>query len=410
MNRLFVLVLLILILILVPSVAFAKSFEIIELPTAKPVMNLSLDQAVEIAVERNLGIKAELAKAKIASAEVVTAKALPNPILLSDNGVAEDSYRLGIQQVVPLGGKIRNRVKAAEERRQVVTAEFRSELLQLRRAVRLAYAQLYLQREKRRILELLVQHYDEFQHENPSFENQVQIEFVETTTRNDLANILYEEKIALHNLNSLLYQPFDTDLILEKPRTTIRGNTPLNQLLEASLLKSPDLIRNQAQIKVTHHELQLAKANRIPNFIFAVGPDLVTPPEKSQFSVFAIGYVDLPILNRQQGPIQEAHARQLQLNAARQAIQNHVALAITNAYTTYQHTLDRLNIHERHLVPEAQNLQAQSKKVHTIGKLTVDTLVEADTHRANIELSYLKILIQNQEAISDLESATGEEL
>lgn len=217
----------VLMLLFLSSAALAQTFDGVNLHAEQITERLSVDQAIDIAREQNPAIQAELARSRIADAEIVTAKALPNPMILSDNGVAEDSYRLGIQQNILLGGKIKNRVRVAQAKKELLSVELRSALLQLRRSVRAAYAELYTIRERKRILELLLKHYEEFEHTTPEIENKIQIQFVETTTRSDLKNVLYEEKMAIHNLNGLLYKPLETKIIVEKPRSTIRGNRPL---------------------------------------------------------------------------------------------------------------------------------------------------------------------------------------
>ncbi len=382
----------------------------VQLPTRPNSVNLSIEIAFQKALASNPGWKAELAKTKIADAEILSAAALPNPVLISDNGVAEDSYRLGVQQTILLGGKIKNRVRIAHARKESLTAELRLAFLQLRSDVRNVYAQLYALKERQRILSELLRDYEEFKHITANLEDQVQINFIEASTRNELRNAKYEAELANHNLNALIGNPLETSLILEKPRSSINGNLPLQALIAHAQSDSPGLMQNRAQVQGMQGELALAKANRLPNFSFVLGPDLVTPPEFPQWNVFAIGLMDIPIINRQQGPIKEALARQSQLGLSRQALQHKSVLNVTNAYTTYQHTLDRLHEFERVLIPEALELQAKAKLAHREQKLTVDTLVEADTHRADTELSYLKNLVQNQEAISNLEVFVGKEL
>jgi outer membrane protein, heavy metal efflux system len=388
----------------------SQDIEQLDLHAEKSGVTISIDRALEVAQDRNPRFRAEVARSPIADAEILTAKALPNPTMLSDNGIAEDSYRLGIQQTFLLGGKIKNRVRMAQARKEALSAELRSLLMQLRRDVRAAYAQLYVAQERKRILHLLVEHYDAYQHATNDFEDQVQIEFIETSTRTELKSVIHEEEVAMRNLNALMSQPLDTALIAEKPRTTLKGNLSQTQIAAAAAVNSPSLAQNRAEQKGAESELALARSNRIPNFTLAGGPDLVTPPEVTQFNVFVIGYLDLPVFNRQRGPIQEAQARQSQLKYARNFIQNRMDLTIANAYSTYTYTLARLTEHERQLIPQAQDLQIQARAAHRMNKLTTDTLVEADTHRANMELTYLKLLGQNQEAISDLESASGLEL
>lgn len=370
----------------------------------------SIEQAMKTALEKNLLLKAEIAKEGIADGEITTASAIPNPVLVSDNGIAEDSYRLGIQQTIMLGGKIKNRVRLAQSKKEMLSAELRAAILQLRADVRKIYVQLYSLQERHRILLQLLQDYEDFKHVSADFEDKVQIEFIATSTRNELSTVKYEEELARNNLNSLLARPLSSALLVEKPRSSIAGNLPLSALVSASLNKAPDLMQNLAQSNAAKNELALARSNRVPNFSFVVGPDLVTPPEVPQWNVFAIGFLDLPVFNRQQGPIKESLARQNQLGLLRNALRQRAELEVTNAYASYQHSLKNLNEYEVRLIPAAQELQSQAKQAHRSKTLTVDTLVEADTHRAGVEINYLKYLVLNQEAISKLEQASGLEL
>lgn len=370
----------------------------------------SLDQALRLAVDSHPQLRAELARSRIADAEIISAKALPNPALLSDNGVAEDSYRLGIQQTFLLGGKIKNRVAIAAARKEALSAELTAAMFQLRREARIAYVQLYVAQQRVRVLQDLVDHYDRLRHAATNLEDQLQIEFIETVTVNDLKSAEHQARLAMNTFNAIVSQPIDVEVVVEKPRTTIAGNVSRNQIVSAAKINGPLLAQNRAITKAADRELDLARANKIPNFTIAFGPDMVTPPEVTQFSVFAIGYVDLPVLNRQQGPIQEARARQNQAVLAKTAIERRVELSIANAYENYKYTLDRIADFEAQIIPRAQDMQATALIAKSKNNLTVDTLVEADTHRATTELAYLSVLRENQEAIAELEIASGLEL
>ncbi|HEY8379486.1 MAG TPA: TolC family protein, partial [Nannocystis sp.] len=85
-------------------------------------------------------IRSLQAERPVLAAKVLAARtSIPNPILLSDNGTAESTYRLGLTQTLELGGKRRRRVDVAEAQIGVHEAELRILAASLRAEARRTY-------------------------------------------------------------------------------------------------------------------------------------------------------------------------------------------------------------------------------------------------------------------------------
>ncbi|MCE3234968.1 MAG: hypothetical protein K0Q50_1148 [Vampirovibrio sp.] len=403
---------------------------------AQEVKNLTLEQAQELAIQNNPQLKAAQARLDVSKAAVVTAGARLNPSILSDNGIAEDTYRLGLEQTIELGGKRRKRMSVAQAQQGVVTAEVKTVLLTLRSNVRRSYTQLYnaQQREKAHqdILTtsqklVNVARKRERVGDISNFEV-LQPEIASINAKNELQTVHYQTVEAQTRLSMLMNQPLPVDVILTPPPvfsqapTTVPQPAPsgaaplqgsvteavasLEALLKQAYANRPELQQNRQQVAVTHAQLALAKANRIPNLRIAAGPDLVTGAER-KFSAFIIGMVELPILNRQQGPILEALAQQRQLDQEQAATRNQIRYEVMSAHTALVANQERIKNYETELLPKAAEVAEKARRSFEVGKSPILVPLAAQQAYTNTRLGYLQALTELQNAISDLEKAIG---
>lgn len=87
---------------------------IVENSNANITLNLksiTLSKAIELGVLNNPTLKAARAKLGISDAQILQAGLLSNPNIISDNGFAEDTFRVGIEQTIELGNKRSRRIK-----------------------------------------------------------------------------------------------------------------------------------------------------------------------------------------------------------------------------------------------------------------------------------------------------------
>lgn len=408
---------------------------------AEPVANaLTLEQALQIAIQNNPHLKAVRAELGIAEAAIKTANARINPSIMSDNGVAEKTYRLGVAQIIELGGKRRKRVSLASAQRDVAMSDINVQWLELRNSVRRAYAQAYNAQERQQNYEIILHATDEMlalAHQ-PETRGQfsdmdiLQTEIASVNAQNDLQVSIQERVITRNQLNNLLNQPLGTSIPLAAPN--LIPSLPLqpqrmaalrerieqlpatvnavdmgdvDDLLEDAYQNRPEIQRIQQQFQVIQKEMTLVKAQRIPDLQLTIGPDLVVEPGQRQFNVFVIGNMEVPVFNRQQGPIQEAVARRFQLEQEQLALRNQVAVDVTNAYTAFQMSLLRLKRYEKQLLPYSKEVLAKSLQVFKQGKTPILMPLQARQAYINTQFGYLQTLLDLQNAISDLEKALG---
>lgn len=404
--------------------------------------SLTLEQALDHAIQNNPELKAAKAKLGISDADIKTANTRPNPTIISDNGIAEDTYRAGIEQTIELGGKRQKRVALAKAQQAVVQSEIDEVLLTLRADVRRAYTQLFLGQERQKAYAEILQGTEKLLNVTQKRERAgdvskldvLQADITVVNVENDLQVLANQCIEARNQLNYLLNQSLDMSLTLTPPaafpqlvmaRAALPEKTEagvlkaevqktdfsLNKLIEAALATRPEMQHNQKSQAAMQRQLSLAKANRIPNLSLTAGPDIVVPGGgENQFSAFVIANMELPLWNRQQGPIQKALAEQVQLEEAQVALRNKIILDVTNAYNAFFAHQNRVMRYEMELLPKAQDIMAKSRRSFEEGKSSILLPLSAQHAYMNTRLGYLQAMMDMQNAISDLESSVGTRL
>lgn len=404
---------------------------------AEELSSLTLEQAFARAIENNPDYKATQAQLGISESQITTAAARPNPSILSDNGVAEKTYRLGITQVLELGGKRQRRIEAAQAQKKIDMAEIDNRLLTLRGEVRKAYTQLYIDQEREKAYQDIVRTTKQLltiaqQREQAGDIARVDVlgtRIAYTNARNDYQTVLYQVISSRNELSKLLYQPLENTLRLVPPSQLVShelmppstGSKPgkplqsgvtqitlnLDALIQKALTQRPEMRKNRYMEEAAQQQLALAKANRIPDLKVSAGGDMVTEPDQRRVGVFVITELELPVFNRQQGPIQEAMARQEQARLTHESLKNEISFEVMSAHTAFVTNAERMKRYETELLPDAAQVFKLSMLSFREGKASVITPIQAQHAYVNTRVGYLEALTGYQNAISDLEKAVG---
>ena len=404
--------------------------------------SLTLEQAIDIAVQNNPQLKAVQAKLGMSEADIKTAAARPNPKFVSNGGVAQDTYQVGIKQMIELGWKRKRRISVARAEQAVIQSEISEAILNLRADVRQAYTRLYLSQERQKAYEEILRNTEKLLDITQKREQAgdiakldvLQTDITVAKAKNDLQTLVSQLVSAKNQLNTLLNQPLNTSLILAAPTVfpqvavekapssekTETGTLQvevqktdfnLDRLIEIALKNRPEIQQNENAQDVARQKLALAKANRIPNLSLSSGADVVIPGgNENQYNMFFATSLGIPIFNRQQGPIQKALAEQAQLQQAQSALKNQVILEVTNAYNAFFAHQDRVMRYETELFPKAQEIVEKSRRSFEEGKSSILIPLNAQQAYIDTRLGYLQAMVDMQDAISDLERAVGTEL
>lgn len=400
---------------------------------------LTMQQAIDTAIQNNLELKAAHARLGVSDAAIRSAGAVPNPNFMSDSGIAEKTYRWGIEQTLELGGKRKNRISVARAQRDVDETEITRILLRLRIDVRRAYTQLYYSQEEQKTYQDLVDSSQKLLEVAQKREkagdvsnlDTLQAEMLALTDKNSLQSLQIKTVQAQNVLNSLMNLPLSQSRTLETPNPfheesalvtpppealplhgslqkseEISYQYSLDRLIDLALNRRPEMQQNRRNKTLASRQLSLAKVSRIPDLSVMAGPDLVTG-EGGFLSAFITVLMEIPVWDRQQGPIAEAMAQQVFLSQEDANLKNLVTLEVTNAYNAMQANQARVLRYETELIPKSREIVEKSRRSFEAGKTSILIPINANEAYATVRLGYLDALNDYQSAISDLERATG---
>jgi outer membrane protein TolC len=229
--------------------------------------------------------------------------------------------------------------------------------------------------------------------------------------RNELENINSQLIQAQNKLNTFLNQDLRTILELENPNGLQEENkNTLDSLIQKALKERPEMKINLNQQTSSMTELELAKANRIPNLSVTLGPDLVTNNSaNNSIGVFVMGSMQLPLLYQGQGQIQTAQAKSFQLANEKSDLVNQIILEVNNAYNMLNANKAKLKRFETKLNPKADLIYKKSLKCFEEGKCPVFIPINAKQSLIDTKINYLNTVADYQNSISDLVRALGED-
>ncbi|MDD3593962.1 MAG: TolC family protein [Candidatus Gastranaerophilales bacterium] len=384
-----------------------------------------IDEAIGIAVENSHELRSEQARFGISESRVFTANSILNPVIISDNGIAEETYRLGVQIVIETASKRKKRTEAANVVLDITKEEINAKILDIKSKVRKAYIELYaLQEQEKASMEILntIDELLRITHEKQKKgflrdEEILQIEITRINTENEIEDTKMAIFRAHTDLNLLLGHDAGVKYSLETPNLAERltnihklsqeeHSQNLEKLQIIAYENRPELKIEQNNIKLAVKRLEIAKANRVPNLLLAGGPDMVTT-DGTNLGAFIMGAFEVPVFNRQQGPIKEAVAQRYYSEKNYELQKKEITNEIQDAYSRIVADTILIEKYENKLLRKANEVVAKSKQSFDKDNNDIILAIMAQQAAIKVKYSYITLIKDYQNAISDLERAIG---
>lgn len=399
---------------------------IVENSNANITLNLksiTLSKAIELGVLNNPTLKAAQAKLGISDAQILQAGLLSNPNIISDNGFAEDTFRVGIEQTIELGNKRSRRIKLAKMQKDVVQQEIITTILDVRSKVRSSYIQTYNAQQKliasREILETIT-NLEKIAKEREKKENVenldiLQAEITVINAKNNIQSAKLELNEAFNSLSANIGKHLNRTIVLAPPdlmkefnisTPMVENDKTINILIEYAYANRPEIKVIEKNIEVQNQKLKLAHSNIVPDLKMSVGADFVTGDTKRN-STFIMGSLGMPIFNRQQGVIKEVKAQKLVYENDLDAIKIKIEQEVKNAFFGVITNAKSLNIYEKELIPHAKMIVKKSEINFKEGKSNILIPINSQEAYINTQYRYIQTLTQYEQSVSDLERAIG---
>ncbi|MBO0720462.1 MAG: TolC family protein [Blastocatellia bacterium] len=366
-------------------------------PSPPPV---TINQAVQEAIEKNLGLLAERYAISIADARIITAGLRPNPVLSIEgdhldllgtgyneiNKAGPPEYSIRTDFIFERGGKRRHRLDVAQQEKQVAQMQLLNATRALVLDVENAFVDVLLAKESLRLA----------QDNLTAFNNIVRVN-VERVRAGDLARVeLTRTQLAELQFNNAVIQAVTKVRIAQQRLQLLMGRAvpspsfevsgemrreplpfSLENLQQQAMARRPDyqaMLRDQARSQA---EILLQLAQRKVDFTVGTEYRRQQGLAGKGNSLGFFFSIPLPVFNRNQGEISRAQEEQLQIDARLHALEAEIRNEINTAWQQYETARTLLSQIESEMLGRARRVLETIDYSYRSGEASFVDLLDA---------------------------------
>lgn len=387
---------------------------------------LTLQTALEMLTKQNPVWLRDQLNTKIAEGNLSQARLRPNPdleissesypLFESNRGSFLDNQELVVSagQTIETAGKRSKRTQVAQQDLTATSSDVVNTIRQLKLELKLRYYAAVLAKAQYGLAEENLKQFDQIIQLNEArFKqgeisgldiNRVRAERLRFLT--DVLDADLDLKNAKTGLLELLgVSDFAAQFDVVEPLASSEPQVQLPELQTQALRDRPDLLAEQQRLERDQANVQLQKAEAIPNLTPSFG-------YKRDFgvntAVFGIT-LPLPLFNRNQGNVARATA---QVEQRRFEIQRQVLAVrreVQQAYQGLETQQSKVQEMEKTYVPSARTARDIAQQSYRLGSLDLIALLDAERVYRDTVQSYNRALYDYKAAVFQLEAAIGKE-
>ena len=389
---------------------------------AEPPDNLSLERALEKALSDNpdiIAFEGEIGRAKARQSQ---AGLYPNPELAFElegfggsgpfSGTDNAERTFYLEQDILLGGKIKNRRRAAAGELENIRWEMRMIEQDISNAVKQAYIEVAgaqrafkLQQE---VVDLSSRVYEAVRKKSDAGKvspvESVKAEIELKNNRQALRSLkrrLEGNRKALASLWGSAEPDFNR---VSETLDTLPMLLPFS-VLEAALEENPDIGRFKAERRYRQARYDLAQAQRIPDLTLSGGYRQI--PESEDTAFIAEVAIPLNIFDRNQGNIESARQAVKQVQDRRSAVINDRRRQLNAVFQNALTARDEILALEQDIIPATRQVFAAKKEGYLNGKSSFLELLDAQRVLFDSQERYNDALVAYHLAAAEIERLTG---
>jgi len=395
---------------------------------------LTIQQAIDEAIQHNLNLLAERSRLAVADAALVTAHLRPNPVTSASadhldwlgtgfnevNNGGPPEYAVRVDVPFERGSKRDKRVAVASIERTIAEAEFANAVRQLQIDVTLACIDVLAARASRALVADTLHALEELSRVNRARVTAGAIPPVEST-RADVAMLQFranavraelDQATATARLRTLLGRPVDDSVELADALTGLDASPApeLAHVQEVALGARPDLRALQLGRDRSIADLRLQEA--IGRIDYTVGAEYRRQDGVSGRSN-SLGFffsAPLPIWNRNQGEIARAGAQGDQAGLQIDARRAEVKAEVQTAFHEFVTTRDLVAEMQRDLLQPATSARDIAAYTYRAGATSLLELLDAQRAFNDSMQSFLDAQASLRRAAARLNAAVGTEV
>ena len=395
--------------------------------TASPQVHLSLDRAVELALQHNHSLLAARATIEESRAEEITANLRPNPLLswdaqflpffnpgdFSSQYIENNAqFDIGVSYLIERGKKRQHRVEAARDQTATTTASvldnertITANVAQQFVGVLLANANLELARMDLESFQNTVEITQaRYQAGDIGEGDLLKIKLQLLQFQMDLNAAQLAKVQALANLRALVgfeSIPESYEVDGELAYQPVRVN--LDDLKLLALRDRPDYRAAQLGVTASHSQLTLAQAVGKRDLTAAVDYTHVGGVNAASFFF----NIELPIFTRNQGEIARARFGVNQAQESQSAASETVLTDVTNAYENLHTNDEVVSLYNSGYLQQAQDSRDISEYAYQRGAASLLDYLDSERSYRATQLAYRQALASYMLALEQLRQAVG---
>ena len=182
---------------------------------------------------------------------------------------------------------------------------------------------------------------------------------------------------------------------------------PSMEALASQVHKNPDIARWAAEMDARRAHVEVARSKAIPDLTVSGGVRYLNEPKEG---AFVVGFsLPLPLFDRNQGGILEAHARLTKAELERRAAEVRVHTALSNAYQNLVSAANEVATLQNDVLPAAEEAFQATQEGYRLGKFGLLDVLDVQRTLFDTRGRYLEALATYHKAVAELERFTGEE-
>jgi outer membrane protein, heavy metal efflux system len=382
---------------------------------------LSLRDALVLALKGNPELAAFSQEVRATEAAVLQAGVLPNPVLemgadnLGNTRKAEAGDRgttIQIGQLIELGGKRAARMRAAEAGRDLANWDYEAKRIEILSLVAQRFVDLLAAQQRQTLAEealalarqvtAAVTRRVQAGKVSPVEETKAQL--AQASTEIELEQAKREGISARKTLGALWADPSPrfAKAVGDLEKT---ASLPAYEQLAERFRDNPELARWSSEIERRRAGVDAERAKAIPDVTVTAG---VTRFSQFDDRAYIVGIsVPLPLFNRNRGGILEASRRLDKASDERLVAENRVLTELARAYQRLAAIDHEIGTLRTILLPGAQSAFDATTRGYQLGKFGFLDVLDAQRTLFQTRTQYLRALAEYQRGVSEIERLVG---
>ncbi|MDE2058176.1 MAG: TolC family protein [candidate division NC10 bacterium] len=405
---------------------WAAALAFIMLPlyaTAAEIRNLTLEQAVELALQRNPTLRAQSLGIVSAKANEVTAGLHPNPVFSNES----EDFTAAVTQLFERGSKRGRRIDSAKLSTDIATSDFTDVRRGLVFLVRKTFTDALLAKSNLELAQANLKNYREvedlnkirFQKGDIAGADLLKIELQKLQFENDVQDATLALKTARTTLKTLLATPELAEEFEIEGELQFRAfDMSLADLNELALRNRPDLRSVETLKKKTEADIRLAIANSYTDVSLTLGyhhtepnvPTWLWPgfPKGPTENHVGFGFsFPLRIFDRNQGEIARTRAEAIRASSIAEAVRNQISNDVEVGYAAFRTSRERVRLYEQVYLNRAKESREIAEFAYKSGRTSILDLLEAERTYRGVQLAYRQALATYLTNLHQLNAVVG---